>query len=82
MTCYVDPMVGHAKAEPVARDRFTHPDDLVVRGREDAEAKNPWLSPINQRRWANFKANKRGYWSLWIFMILFIPVAVRRIHRQ
>ena len=31
-----------------------------------------WLSPINQRRWNNFKANGRGYWSLWIFLILFI----------
>ncbi|HAC58012.1 MAG TPA: ABC transporter permease, partial [Rhodobiaceae bacterium] len=30
------------------------------------------LSPINQRRWRNFKSNKRGYWSLWIFSILFI----------
>ena len=25
-------------------------------------------SPINQRRWQNFKANRRGYWSLWIFL--------------
>jgi microcin C transport system permease protein len=31
-----------------------------------------WLSPTNRRRWANFKANRRGYWSLWIFMFLFI----------
>ena len=31
-----------------------------------------WLSPTNKRRWANFKANRRGYWSLWIFLILFI----------
>ena len=30
------------------------------------------LSPINRRRWRNFKANKRGYWSLWIFLGLFI----------
>ena len=30
------------------------------------------LSPLNQRRWENFKANKRGYWSLWIFIILFV----------
>jgi len=30
------------------------------------------LTPINARRWANFKANKRGFWSLWIFLILFI----------
>ncbi len=34
-------------------------------------AKRPWLSPLNQRRWANFKANRRGYWSLWIFLVLF-----------
>ncbi len=31
----------------------------------------PQLSPINKRRWQNFKANKRGYWSLWIFLVLF-----------
>jgi microcin C transport system permease protein len=30
------------------------------------------LSPINRRRLANFKANKRGYWSFWIFIFLFI----------
>jgi microcin C transport system permease protein len=29
------------------------------------------LSPLNRRRWQNFKANRRGYWSLWIFLILF-----------
>jgi microcin C transport system permease protein len=31
-----------------------------------------WLSPINQRRWRNFKANGRGYWSLVAFSILFV----------
>ncbi len=30
------------------------------------------LSPLNQRRWSNFKKNKRGYWSLWIFSVLFV----------
>lgn len=30
------------------------------------------ISPINRRRWNNFRANKRGYWSLWIFAFLFI----------
>ncbi|MCI4664547.1 MAG: ABC transporter permease [Neomegalonema sp.] len=30
------------------------------------------LSPLNQRRWANFKANRRGYYSLWIFGILYL----------
>ncbi|MDU8911827.1 ABC transporter permease [Aestuariicoccus sp. MJ-SS9] len=29
------------------------------------------LSPLNQRRWRNFKKNRRAYWSLWIFGILF-----------
>ena len=30
------------------------------------------LSPLNRRRWQNFKANRRGYWSLWIFSVLFV----------
>lgn len=30
------------------------------------------LSPINRRRLDNFKKNKRGYWSFWIFSVLFI----------
>ena len=30
------------------------------------------FSPINKRRWQNFKANRRGYWSLWIFLVLFV----------
>jgi microcin C transport system permease protein len=30
------------------------------------------LSPLDQRRLANFKANRRGYWSFWIFMALFV----------
>jgi microcin C transport system permease protein len=29
------------------------------------------LSPLNQRRLANFKANRRGYVSFWIFLVLF-----------
>ena len=29
------------------------------------------LSPLNQRRWANFKANRRSFWSLWIFLAAF-----------
>jgi microcin C transport system permease protein len=30
------------------------------------------FSPINIRRWQNFKANRRGYWSLWLFLVLFV----------
>jgi len=30
------------------------------------------LSPISKRRWQSFKANRRGWWSLWIFSFIFI----------
>lgn len=30
------------------------------------------ITPINRRRIENFKANRRGYWSAWIFTVLFI----------
>src|SRR5579863_1689850 len=30
------------------------------------------MSPLNQRRIANFKANRRGLWSLVIFLALFV----------
>jgi microcin C transport system permease protein len=29
------------------------------------------LSPLNARRWANFRANRRGWWSFRVFMVLF-----------
>ena len=29
------------------------------------------LSPLNQRRWRNFTRNRRAYWSLWIFAVVF-----------
>ena len=40
----------------------------------DASAERHWIkiSPINKRRWENFKANRRGYWSLWVFLTLFL----------
>ncbi|MFB2552595.1 ABC transporter permease [Ensifer soli] len=37
-----------------------------------AKAKCGLLSPVNRRRWQNFKANRRGYWSFWIFLVLFV----------
>ena len=30
------------------------------------------LNPITRRRLESFKANKRGYWSFWIFLLLFV----------
>ncbi|HEX3994050.1 MAG TPA: ABC transporter permease, partial [Acetobacteraceae bacterium] len=29
------------------------------------------LSHVTRRRLAIFRANRRGYWSLWIFAVLF-----------
>ncbi|SQC40269.1 Oligopeptide transport system permease OppC [Klebsiella pneumoniae] len=26
-----------------------------------------FFSPVNQARWARFRHNRRGYWSLWLF---------------
>ncbi|MCB1883486.1 MAG: ABC transporter permease [Geminicoccaceae bacterium] len=30
------------------------------------------LGPIGERRFLNFKANKRGYWSFYVFTVLFV----------
>jgi microcin C transport system permease protein len=30
------------------------------------------LSPLTRRRLHNFHANHRGYWSLWIFLVMFV----------
>ena len=32
----------------------------------------PALSPLARRRLRNFRANRRGYWSMWIFLGLFV----------
>ncbi|MFY9628039.1 MAG: ABC transporter permease [Methylocystis sp.] len=30
------------------------------------------LTPIDQRRFDNFKANRRGFWSFWLFTLMFV----------
>ena len=30
------------------------------------------LSPLNKRRWRNFRRNSRAFWSLVIFAVLFV----------
>lgn len=34
------------------------------------------LSPLMQRRLQQFKSNRRGFWSLWIFLFIFIVTGV------
>src|SRR5207344_2726665 len=29
------------------------------------------ISPLTRRRLDNFRANRRGFWSLWVFLVLF-----------
>ncbi len=29
------------------------------------------MNPLTRARWQRFKANKRGYWSTWVFFVLF-----------
>ena len=31
-----------------------------------------FFSPTAKRRWRNFKANRRGYWSFWVFLVIFV----------
>jgi microcin C transport system permease protein len=40
------------------------------------------LSQVTRRRLAIFRANRRGYWSLWIFLVLFGASLFGRVHRQ
>jgi microcin C transport system permease protein len=44
-----------------------------ARTMEHTPGEKSWysLSPLNRRRWHNFKNNRRGYWSLWLFSVLF-----------
>ncbi|MEM8794854.1 MAG: ABC transporter permease [Pseudomonadota bacterium] len=45
---------------------------MDARSPSHVREKRPFLSPLNRRRLENFRANKRGYWSLWIFCALFL----------
>ena len=56
--------------EPRARQRSEPASPPPATARAPA-ARRSRLSPLNQRRWQNFKANRRGYWSLWVFLALF-----------
>ena len=50
----------------------TAPDTLTAARSAEAPPRRGLLSPINRRRWENFRANRRGYWSLWLFLLLFV----------
>ncbi len=35
------------------------------------DAPGGFISPLNRRRWRNFRANGRAFWSLWVFLIIY-----------
>ncbi len=45
-----------------------HPDQAPIAA---PAVKKSRLSPLNQRRWRNFRRNRRAFWSLWIFSVIF-----------
>ncbi|GGE09730.1 ABC transporter permease [Aureimonas endophytica] len=74
--------------QPTPNDRAERPGDVPApeEAREDraidsagtaqlapgARVVRSRLSPLNQRRLQNFKANRRGHWAFWIFALLFV----------
>ncbi|GIT89767.1 peptide ABC transporter permease [Jannaschia pagri] len=54
-------------------ERITNPPEVQAPAAPAPETadKSRWLSPLNQRRWRNFRRNGRAFWSLWIFLVLF-----------
>jgi microcin C transport system permease protein len=53
---------------PLPEETAVSPVGLAI----PPERRRILLSPINRRRWENFKRNRRGYWSFWIFLVLFV----------
>ena len=48
-----------------------HDPETSERGTVEQE-ESRWLTPLLRRRLSNFKKNRRGYWSFWVFSALFV----------
>ena len=60
--------------QSAALDSISDSKTHVTHGNGETQAaakRKKEMSPLNQRRLANFVANRRGYYSLWIFLVLF-----------
>ena len=57
-------------------DRPSGPTTDLTRGalrpRDDRFLGLVRVSPLTRRRIDNFKANRRGYWSMWVFLVIFV----------
>jgi hypothetical protein len=63
----------HLRPDRAGGRHHVGPDVCLVDPRIDFEkrAGMKLSPPLNQRRWRNFKANRRALWSLGIFLVLF-----------
>src|ERR1700733_4886218 len=52
-------------------DSVGPPGPVQAKGRASLE-RRPRLSPVKRRRLDNFRRHRRGAWSFWIFLVLFI----------
>ena len=64
-----DGVVVRRRREPGEQGR---PPPAARAGWREALADRFELSAVNRRRWRNFKANRRGFWSLWLFLGLLV----------
>ena len=64
----MDARVGAKIPDKMPETSAVAPTGLAV----PPEGRRLALSPINRRRWQNFKRNRRGYWSFWLFLALFV----------
>ena len=74
---WVDPRIDfetrRSEVDDRTSDRGARDHGAIADGARRAPGRSRLaLSPINRRRWENFKANRRGYWSFWIFLVLFV----------
>ncbi len=53
---------------PVSTDTTQADKDPSAR----SDARRGRWSPLALRRWQNFRNNRRGWWSLWVFLVLFV----------
>jgi len=72
-----DRLVQDADTRPQAGETALVPLDEKTDAWEQAKdrarfERRPFLSPMNQRRFDNFRRNRRGAWSLVIFLVLFV----------
>ena len=77
----MDDLPVRDKAEPVSAEQRKDAAGLVTTARITTGQVLPpagdvflgrRITPLTRRRLDNFRANKRGFWSLWLFLALFI----------